>query len=147
MLHYIKIPKLVLYDLDWLLKLKNHWVAKDSQRLICEIYTKTKFYKIVHYLLTSILSKTKKVTAVLEIFSFLAMVNWIQFCTNFNLLNLMRHFVLPFHCWASFNFQALFLLFRVSPFNGCDWPASFLPKNCQLLELESSNPLRIQQVF
>jgi len=32
--------------------------------------------------------KTKKVTAVLEIFSFLAMVNWIQCCTDFNLLNL-----------------------------------------------------------
>jgi len=46
MLHYIKIPNLVLYDLDWLFKLKTHWVAEESERLICEIYTKTKFYKI-----------------------------------------------------------------------------------------------------
>ena len=44
MLHYIKIPNLVLYDLDWLFK--THWVAEESERLICEIYTKTKFYKI-----------------------------------------------------------------------------------------------------
>jgi len=57
--------------------------------------------------------KDKKVIAVLEIFSFLAMVNWIQCCTNFNLLTLMLHFVFLFHCSASFNFQALFLLFRV----------------------------------
>ena len=45
-LHYIKIPNLVLYDLDWLFKLKTHWVAEESERLICEICTKTKFYKI-----------------------------------------------------------------------------------------------------
>jgi len=60
------------------------------------------------------LSKTKKVTGVLEIFSFMVMVNWIHCCTNFNLLNVMLHFVLlPFHCSASFNFQALLLLCRV----------------------------------
>jgi len=47
----------------------------------------------------------KKVIAVLEIFSFLAMVNWIQCCTNFNLLNLMLHFVLP-----SFSFFSMFQL-------------------------------------
>ena len=42
----------------------------------------------------------------------LAMVNWIQYCTNFNLLNLICSFVLPpFHCSPSFNFQALFLFF------------------------------------
>jgi len=29
MLHYIKIPNLVLYDLDWLFKLKTHWVAES----------------------------------------------------------------------------------------------------------------------
>jgi len=47
MLHHIKIPNLVLYDLDWLVKLKTHWVAEESERLICEIYgTKTKFHKI-----------------------------------------------------------------------------------------------------
>ena len=46
MLHHIKIPNLVLYDLDWRFKLKTHWVAEESERLICEIYTKTKFYKI-----------------------------------------------------------------------------------------------------
>jgi len=46
MLHYIKILNLVLYDLDWLFKLKTHWVAEESERLIREIYTKTKFYKI-----------------------------------------------------------------------------------------------------
>jgi len=46
MLHYVKIPNLVLYDLDWLFKLNTHWVAEESERLICEIYTKTKFYKI-----------------------------------------------------------------------------------------------------
>jgi len=53
-------------------KWKPTWVAEESERLICEIYTKTKFYKIyvVQQLLTNILSKTKKVTAVLEIFSF-----------------------------------------------------------------------------
>ena len=72
MLHDIKIPNLVLYDLDWLFKLKTHWVAEESERLICEIYTKTKFYEIyaVQKLLTNILSKTKKVTAVLEMFIF-----------------------------------------------------------------------------
>ena len=115
MLHYIKIPNLVLYDLGWLFTLKTHWVAEESERLICELYTKTKFHKIyvVQQLLTNILSMTKTITAVLEILSILAMFNWIQCCTNFNLLNLMLHFVLPFHCSASFNFQALFLLFRV----------------------------------
>ena len=39
----MKIPNLILLDLDWLLKLKNHWVAEESERLICEIYAKTKF--------------------------------------------------------------------------------------------------------
>jgi len=48
----------------------------------------------------------------LEIFSILAMVNWIQCCSNFNLLSLMLYFALPFHWSASFNSQALFLLFR-----------------------------------
>ena len=45
MLHYIKIPNLFFYELDWLFKLKTHWVAEESERLICEIYT-TKFHKI-----------------------------------------------------------------------------------------------------
>jgi len=101
-LHYTKIPNLV-YDFAWLFILKTHWVVEESERLICEIYTKTKFYKI--YVLTNILSKTKKVTAVLEIFSFLAMVNWIKCCTKFNLLNLMLHFVHP-----SFSLFSIFQL-------------------------------------
>jgi len=42
MLHYIKILILVLYDLDWLFKLQTHWVAEESERLICEMYTKNK---------------------------------------------------------------------------------------------------------
>ena len=46
MLHYIKIPNFILYDLDRLFKLKTHWVAEESERLIREIYTKTTFYKI-----------------------------------------------------------------------------------------------------
>jgi len=111
MLHYNKIPNLVLYDLHWLLKLKTHWVAEESERLICEIYTKTNFYKIyvVQQLLTNILSKTKKVTAVLEIFSFLAMVNWIQCCTILTSLTWCSIlYFLPFHCSASFNFKHCF---------------------------------------
>ena len=46
LVNYNKIQNLVLYDLDWLFKLKTDWVAEESERLICEIYTKTKFYKI-----------------------------------------------------------------------------------------------------
>jgi len=42
LLHYAKIPKLILKDLDWLFKLKTHWVAEESKMLICETYTKTK---------------------------------------------------------------------------------------------------------
>ena len=38
--------KFGVYDLDWLFKLKTHWVAEESERLICDKYTKTKFYKI-----------------------------------------------------------------------------------------------------
>ena len=39
-------------------------------------------------------------------------VNWMQYSTNYDLLNLMVRFVLlPFHCSPSYNFQALFLLF------------------------------------
>ena len=108
MLHYIKITNLVLYDLDWLFELKTHWVAEESERLICEIYTKKKFHKIyvVQWLLTNILSKTKKSYCCLEIFSFLAMVNWIQCCSNFSLLNLMLHFVLP----SSFSLFSIFQL-------------------------------------
>jgi len=51
--------------------LRLGWVAEESERLICEIYTKTKFYKIYVVTVTNILSKTKKVTTVLEIFSIL----------------------------------------------------------------------------
>jgi len=49
MLHYIKILNLVLYDLDWPFKLKTHWVAEESERLICEIYTKKKFTRFMWY--------------------------------------------------------------------------------------------------
>jgi len=54
----------------------------------------------------SLLSTTKKVIAVLELLSFLVMVNWIQCCTNFDLLNLMLHFVLP----SSFSMFGIFQL-------------------------------------
>jgi len=42
----MKIPNLILKDLHWLFKLKTHYVAEESERLICEIYAKTKFQKI-----------------------------------------------------------------------------------------------------
>ena len=114
-LHQNSKWNLVLYNLDWLFKLKTHELQKSLKRWFVK-YTQKQFYKMYvvtvnkHY----ILSKTKKVTTVLEIFSFLAMVNQIQCCTNFNLLNLMLHFALPsfsLFSSASFNFQALFLLF------------------------------------
>ena len=53
----------------------------------------------------------------------LAVVNWIQCCTNFNLLNLMLHFVLP----SSFS---LFTIFKLSStvfaFSGLNTVASSL---------------------
>jgi len=63
---------------------------------------------LIHFIHNIAQSKTvilqKKVTGVLKKYSFLAMVHWMQYCTNFNLLNLMLHFVLlfRFHCSSSF---------------------------------------------
>ena len=131
MLHYIKVPNLFLYDLDWLFKLKIYWVAEESERLICEIYTKTKFYKIyvVQQLLTNILSKTKKVTAVLEIFSFwqwlieysvVLILTSLTWCSIFYFLFIVQHLstfntVFDFSglniVGSSLTFSVLFLLF------------------------------------
>ena len=115
MLHYIKIPNLVLwlgltFQIEtplswrrvWKVDLWNIYKNKISQDLRSIVTVKK------HSI------KEQKSYCCLEMFSFLAIVNWIQCCTNFNLLNLMLHFVLlPFHCSASFNFQALFLFFGV----------------------------------
>ena len=61
--------------LDWLFKLKTHWVEEESERFICEIYKKTKFYKIYVVTVNKHTIKDQKLTTVLEVFSFLAMVN------------------------------------------------------------------------
>jgi len=101
MLHYIKIPNLVLYDLDWLFKLKTHWVSEESERLICETYKN----KILQDLCSTVtvIKDQKELTAVLEIFSILAMVHSIQCCTNFNLL-----------AWCSILYFSLFSIFQLS---------------------------------
>jgi len=50
-------------------------VAEESEKLICEIYTKTKFHKICSTVTVNKRTiKDQNVTAVLEIFSFLAIV-------------------------------------------------------------------------
>jgi len=57
-------------------------------------------------------SYLQKTLLVFEKIFFLAIVNWMQYCTKFNLPNLMLCFVLlPFHCSPCFNFQTLYLLF------------------------------------
>jgi len=48
MLHYIKIPNVVLYDLDWLFKLKTHWVAEEYG---------APFVKILYLYLTDLAQK------------------------------------------------------------------------------------------
>jgi len=110
MLHYIKIPKFV--------SLRLGMTFQNENPLSCRRVWKFDLWNIYKNKISQDFNKhtikTKKVTAILEIFSFLAMVNWIQCCTNFNLLNLMLIlYFLPFHCSASFNFQPLLLLFQV----------------------------------
>ena len=116
MLHYIKIPNLVLYDLDWLFKVKTHWVAEEPERLICEIYTKTKFHKIyvVQELLTNILSRPKKLLLFWKYFHFwqwlieysvVLISTSLTWCSILYFLFIVQHLSTFKHCFYFLGFK------------------------------------------
>ena len=115
MLHCIKIPNLVLYDLDWLFKLKTHRVAEESERLICEIYTKTKFYKI--YVVTvnkHNYQRPKKLLLFRKYFHFwqwlikysvVVILTPLTWCSILYFLFIVQHLLTFKHCFCFFGFK------------------------------------------